>query len=302
MNEQGKPSILIVDDTPTNIRVLADALRADYYVRIATNGAAALEIISKYKPVLVLLDVMMPDMDGYEVCRRIKQHPETRDIPVIFVTAKAEVLDEEVGLDLGAVDYITKPFHLAIVKARVRNHVNLKLKSDLLESLAHIDGLTGISNRRRFDEALELEWKRAQRNQTPLSLVLMDIDFFKYYNDNYGHGMGDICLKQVATALFAGITRPADLLARYGGEEFIALLPNTDIEGARMIAERLRGNVEALQLTHVYSDVAAFVTISAGLASLSPEAQDTAQNLLNQADQMLYRAKEAGRNRVCAVK
>ena len=291
--------ILIVDDTPANLTVLSDALKSDYRVKIATSGQAALDIINRDKPALVLLDVMMPGLDGYEVCRRIKQQPETRDISVIFVTAKNDVVDQEEGLNLGAVDYITKPFFLPIIKSRVRIHVNLKLKSDLLESLAHIDGLTGIPNRRRFDEALEVEWKRAVRTGTPVSLVMMDVDFFKYYNDTYGHGMGDTCLQQVATAIAAAITRPSDLVARYGGEEFVALLPDTDAEGSYTVAERMRRNVEALQLSHEHSAASRCVTISAGLASSVPTAEDASQELLKQADQMLYRSKEAGRNRVC---
>jgi len=301
MNEPTKPLILIVDDTPTNIQVLAEALRADYRIKVATNGQAALDIINKDKPALVLLDVMMPGMDGYEVCRRIKQQPETQDVSVIFVTAKTDIVDEEEGLNLGAVDYITKPFHLPIIKSRVRNHVNLKLKSDLLEAMAHIDGLTNIPNRRRFDDVLDMEWKRAMRTGTPVSLILMDVDFFKRYNDNYGHGMGDVCLQRVAAALAASITRPSDLVARYGGEEFIALLPHTDTEGARLIAERIRSNVEAMEIPHEYSDAASCVTISVGSASLIPKDESSAQELLKQADQMLYRAKESGRNRVCAI-
>ena len=301
MNNQTtpKPLILIVDDTPTNIQVLAESLRADYRVKVATSGQAALEIVARDNPDLVLLDVMMPGMDGYDVCRRLKQQPETQNIPVIFVTARTETVDEELGLNLGAVDYIAKPFHLAIVKSRVRNHINLKLKTDLLESLALLDGLTNIPNRRRFDEALEQEWKRSVRTGTPLSLIMSDIDFFKRYNDNYGHGMGDICLKQVATALAAAITRPSDLVARYGGEEFVALLPETDAEGARLIAERFRSNAEALQIPHERSDASRWVTVSVGVASLIPKAEDAFQELMKQADHMLYRAKELGRNRVC---
>jgi diguanylate cyclase (GGDEF)-like protein len=171
----------------------------------------------------------------------------------------------------------------------------------MLESLALIDALTNISNRRRFDEVLELEWKRALRTGTPISLVMMDIDYFKLYNDNYGHGMGDICLRQVAAALAAALTRPSDLLARYGGEEFVALLPDTDAEGARMIAERLRSSVEAMQLPHEHSDASSCVTISVGLASTIPKSEGASPELFKQADQMLYSAKETGRNKVCTI-
>ncbi len=296
-----KSLILIVDDTPTNIQVLAEALRAEYRVKVATSGKAALAIAenAESRPDLILLDVMMPEMDGYEVCRRLKQNPTTQGIPVIFVTAKSEITDEERGLRLGAMDYIVKPFHLAIVKARVANHISLKMKTDLLESLAMVDGLTGIPNRRRLDEALESEWKRAQRNGTQLAAIMADIDYFKGYNDNYGHSAGDVCLKVVAKALSNTLGRPTDILARYGGEEFAAILPDTDGEGARLLAEHWRTEVAALKLPHQFSNTADHVTISAGYAVLTPSEQLSPQNLLEMADKMLYQAKAGGRNRVC---
>jgi len=296
-----RPLILIVDDTPTNIQVLAEALRSDYRVKVATSGKAALAIANQpeSRPDLILLDVMMPEMDGYEVCRRLKQAPATQNIPVIFVTAKNDVTDEEQGLRLGAMDYIVKPFHLAIVKARVANHISLKMKTDLLESLALLDGLTGIPNRRRFDEAMDNEWQRALRNDTPLALIMTDIDYFKAYNDHYGHGAGDLCLKAVAKALADSLGRANDILARYGGEEFVAVLPDTDAEGARLLAERWCSSVAALRLAHQFSNAAEHVTISAGYASIQPAPDQSPRELLEQADKMLYQAKELGRNRVC---
>jgi diguanylate cyclase (GGDEF)-like protein len=300
-DEEKKPLILIVDDTPTNIQVLAEALRVDYHVRVAGSGKMAFEIIAKLgAPDLILLDVMMPEMDGYEVCRRLKQSPETKNVPVIFVTAKSDVVDEEYGLRLGAVDYIAKPFHLAIVSARVQNHINLKLKSDLLESQAMLDGLTNIPNRRRFDETLGNEWKRAQRSGVPLSLIMADIDYFKQYNDYYGHGVGDACLKKVAASLAAATERPSDLAARYGGEEFAIILPETDAEGARIIAEHFRSHVESLHLPHEYSNTSGYVTVSVGLACVVPNAETTQTDLLRLADNLLYQAKKAGRNQVCS--
>ncbi|MDP2806082.1 MAG: diguanylate cyclase [Gallionellaceae bacterium] len=299
-NKENSPLILIVDDTPTNIQVLAEALRMDYRVRVAGGGKAAFEIIAKVgAPDLILLDVMMPDMDGYEVCRRLKQAPETKNVPVIFVTAKADALDEEYGLSLGAVDYIAKPFHLPIVAARVRNHINLKIKTDLLESQAMLDGMTNIPNRRRFDETLESEWKRSLRSGAQLSLVMADIDYFKRYNDNYGHGVGDECLKKVAASLALSVERPSDLAARYGGEEFVMILPETDIAGARAIAEHFRSRVESLHIPHEHSDASSSVTVSVGVASVVPNADMLPAELLKKADEMLYQAKESGRNRVC---
>ena len=300
MPAAAKPLILIVDDTPINVQILAEALRADYRVRVATSGPAALDGIAKYGPPdLILLDVMMPGLDGYEVCRRLKANPATQHIPVIFVTAKTDAVDEEYGLRLGAMDYITKPFHLPIVTVRVQNQINLKLKTDLLEALALLDGLTNLANRRRFDEALDAEWKRAYRSALPVALVMADVDFFKSYNDHQGHRTGDTCLKKVAATLAQALNRPADLAARYGGEEFVALLPETDLAGAQVMAERFRAGVESLHIPHPASVVSPWVTISIGLASTRPDDQDTAGDLLEWADQRLYCAKAEGRNRVC---
>jgi len=300
-NEAKKPLVLIVDDTPTNIQVLAEALRTEYRVKVAASGKAAFDVIAKQGlPDLILLDVMMPEMDGYEVCRKLKQNPRTQAIPVIFVTAKTEVEDEERGLKLGAVDYIAKPFHLAIVSARVRNHINLKLMTNLLESRAMLDGLTNIANRRHFDEQLDREWKRAQRTATALTLIMVDIDYFKPYNDHYGHGAGDACLQKVAAELADSVERPPDLVARYGGEEFVVLLPATDAAGAGQIAERIRARIEALGIAHEYSAAAQRVTVSMGLASCVPVTGEAAASLLEKADRMLYRAKAAGRNQVCS--
>jgi diguanylate cyclase (GGDEF)-like protein len=293
-----KPLILIVDDTPTNIQVLAEALRPDYRVKVAPNGKAAFEVIAKGMPDLILLDVMMPEMDGYEVCRRLKTQPETKEIPVIFITAKSDVLDEELGLRLGAVDYIIKPFNLPIVIARVRNHINLKIKSDLLETMAMVDRLTNIPNRRRFDASLEEEWRRAQRNGTHLSLLMIDIDHFKGYNDHHGHSAGDECLKKVAASLSSVVDRPGDLVARWGGEEFIAILPDTDLDGAKKIAEQMRARVEDMAIPHGHSDISPSVTVSIGVTGQQPQVTDSAAELIEKADHMLYQAKNTGRNRV----
>lgn len=298
MNNE-KSAILIVDDISSNIQVLANALQADYRIKVATSGQRALEICrSESPPDLILLDIMMPDMDGYEVCRELKSDAETSSIPIIFVTALSEVSDEEKGLNLGAVDYITKPFHLPIVKVRVRNHLNLKLKTDLLEEMSHIDGLTHIANRRNFDEVLDKEARRVARIAQPISLIMLDIDFFKLFNDNYGHGLGDECLMQVAKAMREVIKRPNDLLARYGGEEFAVILPETPLEGALKVAEELRLAVEALAFPHAYSEVSDSVTISLGVASNLFDQQISIDKVLKQADQALYRAKELGRNQV----
>ena len=302
MSPTEKPLVLIVDDHPTNIRVLAETLKSEYRVKTATNGRTALDLANlSEKPDLIMLDVMMPEMDGYEVCQHLKNTEASKDIPVIFVTAKREMGDEERGLNMGAADYITKPFSPPIVQARVRNHIALKQKTDLLESLASLDGLTGIPNRRNFSEAIDSEWRRAGRSGKPLSLIMADVDYFKAYNDHYGHGAGDDCLKYVATALANIPVRPGDLVARYGGEEFVAILPDTDFDGAKSVAEDFRSMVEALALPHAHSSVAGHVTISAGFATALLPRSKRWEALLEEADKMLYQAKRAGRNRVCGI-
>ncbi|AMK78628.1 MULTISPECIES: diguanylate cyclase domain-containing protein [Methylomonas] len=296
-----KPRILIVDDIPNNVEVLGDALAADNQVQFATSGLEGLALAESYLPDLIFLDVMMPEMDGFEVCKRLKSNNATRHIPVIFVTAKDSDDDEGVGLTLGAVDYIKKPFNPALVRMRAKNHIEFKRRADLLESFAMIDALTHLSNRRRFDEQLELEWKRSQRERIPLSVLIMDIDYFKQFNDHYGHGGGDTCLQNVARAMKSALNRPTDFLARYGGEEFVAILPQTDEAGAVAIGERIRLSVETLKIPHRHSLAAPIVTISVGAATYSPIAEmPDASALLQAADQQLYQAKANGRNCVAS--
>ncbi|HEY0665142.1 MAG TPA: diguanylate cyclase [Gallionella sp.] len=295
-NEQ--PVVLVVDDTPTNLSLLSNILKDRYNIKVANNGAKALELAFSAPPDLILLDVMMPEMDGYEVCRKLKDNPDTQDVPVLFLTAKIQPEDEELGLSLGAMDYIQKPISPLIIRTRVQNHLNQKLMADHLKKLSYVDGLTGVANRRHFDKTLDNEVRRSHRHQQPLSVVMMDVDYFKPFNDNYGHGQGDECLRQVARAMQAVVNRPMDLLARYGGEEFIVLLPETDAEGATSVAEALRRSVEALNFPHAYSNVAAHVTISAGVGSNEHDYSMPALELVNLADNALYLAKNGGRNRV----
>lgn len=296
--ETARATVLLVDDVPANLSLLSSILREDYRIQLATNGAKALELVATSAPDLILLDVMMPEMDGHEVCRRLKSNPDTRDIPVIFVTAQNQVEDEELGLTLGAMDYIHKPISPPIIKARVRNHIVLKLQTDALKRLTLIDGLTKVPNRRHFDDSLDNEMQRALRTQHPLSLLMIDVDYFKPFNDHYGHGVGDTCLIRIAQAMQAQVSRPMDLLARYGGEEFVVLLPGTGLEGARTVAESLRRTVAALQIPHALSAVATHVTVSIGVASLAQSGPKSTSDLLRLADQALYRAKQAGRNQV----
>jgi len=294
-----KRSLLIVDDMAANIRILANLLKDDYTIQVANRGQKALDIArGSQPPDLILLDIMMPEMDGYQVCRELKNNQATSHIPVIFVTAMDEVENQKKGLSLGAVDYITKPFDADIVKVRVRNHMNLKVKTDMLEDMSHVDGLTQVANRRNFDRTLQRELKRLERSGKPLGLIMLDIDYFKPFNDHYGHGKGDECLIKVAAALQQVVKRPGDLLARYGGEEFAAILPETDAEGVARVAEAMRAAVEAIDVEHGYSQVADHVTISVGCCAQVVTAETTAEQLLNRADTALYAAKRQGRNRV----
>jgi len=242
---------------------------------------------------------VMPGLDGYEVCTRLKAEPRTKGIPVIFISGLSDESDEAKGLEIGAIDYITKPFSPPIVRARVRNHLQLKRYQDMLERLSVLDGLTGIANRRRFDETIDHEWLRSRRQGTTLSLIIIDVDCFKAFNDNYGHAAGDECLKKVASVLNDGVKRPGDLVARYGGEEFVVIMPETDAAGAIVIAETLRRSVVSLALPHAFSPAGDVVTISIGGATVVPARETQGpEGLLKLADTRLYEAKHAGRNRV----
>ncbi len=296
-----RPCLLLVDDQPINIQALYRIFSPDYRVLMATSGAKALELCRADPPDLVLLDVVMPDMDGHEVCRRLKNEAVTCNIPVIFVTAHNDAAEETHGFEVGAVDFIAKPVNPATVRARVKTHLTLKHQSDLLRQMVFIDGLTGVFNRRCFDEQLATEWRRASRTASSLGLLMLDIDHFKRYNDLYGHQQGDDALRQVAGAIKACLLRPGDLVARYGGEEFACIVPTTNFEGALRVAERIEQAVRKLQLVHAESDTAPVVTLSIGLALGQPGRDANPAALLALADVQLYRAKHSGRGRVCAA-
>ncbi|WP_027853914.1 response regulator [Marinobacterium litorale] len=295
--EVGPARILLVDDEPINLKVLAGGLSAEYRLQVANSGEKAIELARiEPQPDLILLDILMVGMDGYEVCRFLKADPHTRHIPIIFVSGLNQSYDEAKGLNLGAVDYIAKPFEMAVVKARIKKQLEAKEKNELLEKMSYLDALTHVANRRQLDAVLEKEIKRLQRNRGELGIIMLDIDYFKPYNDNYGHGQGDECLKQVAQRLQSVINRPGDLFARYGGEEFVALLPETGLEGTKKLAEAMRQAVEELAIPHEYSNVAPYVTISLGGIAKLLTRDDNKEILLKWADKALYRAKSRGRN------
>jgi len=414
-----KPAILIVDDAPDNISLLrAMLLRQGYQTFVATSGERALEIAQRIQPDLVLLDVVMPGVDGLETCRRLKAQPATANIPVIFMSARGETEDIVAGFDIGAADYIPKPLRMEEVCARVRAQLRLssgngadkeqadrlrmivdsmdqgllivercgriqyanpscdrylgyaaeqlvgrsladlvaqqdsyadgcsameaighgtrevlirhrdgglramdltmtpmhaadglfvallhdithhKQSEDALQRAAMLDPLTKIANRRHFDAFLEKEWQRAIRNAQPLSLVVLDVDHFKLYNDTLGHAAGDLCLQKVAQALEAHALRPTDLAARFGGEEFVLLFGETPSPAAARLAEAIRTTVEALHIPNPRSPTSPYITVSVGVATIVPTQLDQIEQLFLCADRAMYAAKEAGRNRV----
>ena len=290
-----KQCVLIVDDQPANVRVMAEALKGEYDLRFATGGAKAIEMASSGEVDLILLDVVMPDIDGFAVCRHLKEDERTSSIPIIFVTAREEAEDETRGFDAGGVDYITKPIIPVLVRARVKTHLELKHSRDLLAQMALIDPLTGIPNRRRFDTSLEQEWQRAARTQRWLSLAILDVDYFKRFNDTYGHARGDECLRAVARAIVDTARRPGDLVARIGGEEFALVLPETDSAAMKDIVNCLLARVAELGIEHSASEVAPHVTVSVGAVTVIPTGEHDARSAIEAADNLLYQAKESGR-------
>jgi len=376
--------ILVVDDTTANLKLLTEILvNEGYQVRPASSGSLALKSVAVEKPDLIILDIKMPDMDGYEVCRRLKSDKLCNKIPIIFISALDDTTDIVKGFTAGGIDYITKPFHAEEVLARVENHLSLAILQKQLEAqnvqlrqeiaereqikeklreannkleqrvkertkelkqineqlleeieerkqieeelqhvrdglemqvemrtqelakvnaklqvLSSLDGLTGLANRRYLDEFWEREWQRGQRQGTSVALIMIDLDYFKGYNDAYGHLVGDDCLKLVASTLKTTLKRKTDLAARYGGEEFAVLLPETDIEGAAILAEEIRIKIEALGIKHEKSLISQVVTVSLGVAAIIPQQGMEATQMIAIADSALYQAKHEGRNRV----
>lgn len=296
-NARGR--LLIVDDHPMSLKLAELTFEPHFEVITADNGPMALRLCQQQAPDLVLLDIDMPDMDGFEVCRRLKSNEATRDIAVIFLTAQADEVQETRGLGLFAVDFIAKPLHAAVALARVNTHLLVKLQADAIRKLVFLDGLSGIYNRRFFDQQLVVEMARSVRNSLPLALILLDVDFFKLFNDHYGHQAGDDCLREIASALKASLRRPADLVARYGGEEFACILPETDFPGAMAIARLLEDRIRKKFIPHPRSAVDSVVTISLGVAVRSGFTLHHATELLATADEQLYHAKHTGRGRAC---
>lgn len=324
-----KGNILLIDDLPENLKLLTDLLsQLGYVVRSAVSGSRGIRSAKLKCPDIILLDINMPEMNGYQVCQALKNDPDLYNIPILFISALDEIFDKLKAFQAGGVDYITKPFQIEEVVARIEAHLTIKRQQQVLkieiikrkqaeielqkindqlqeanhklELLLNLDGLTQIANRRRFNDSLLFNWQHHQREQKSLALVIIDIDYFKLYNDSYGHQGGDDCLIQVAQAIAKVPQRIVDLVARYGGEEFAVILPNTSIEGALIIAESIKQAIAELAIPHQNSLVSDRITLSLGVASLIPTNEQGLETLIIHADTALYTAKKRGRNQAIA--
>jgi len=299
MREETRNSILIVDDEKSNLKFLSSILRADYTIYTAKSGEDAIKKAEELLPDLILLDIIMPEIDGHEVAAALKKSRKTKEIPIIFISSLGSSEDEEKGLTLEAVDYISKPFAPEVVKLRVRNQIQIINQLSASKHLSMTDELTNMPNRRSFDIRFNMEWSHTMRASTPISILMLDVDKFKAFNDTYGHEHGDLVLETVAGIIKQTLKRPTDFAARWGGEEFIVLLRDMGINGSLEIAEKIRSNVETTKIPNPDGS-ASGVTISIGIA-----VQETmpcgcsSKEFLKRADKALYTAKETGRNRVC---
>ena len=295
-----KHKILIVEDSRINQEVIFRILKEENKLLLAKDGVSGLEMAISEQPDLILLDIVLPKMDGFDVLAELKKNDLTHNIPVIIISGKVKPDDEVRGLKLGAVDYITKPYHDIVVKTRIETQLKILRQIRLIEDLGYIDMLTNIPNRRQFDRHLTREWNRALREQTSLSLLMIDVDHFKMYNDAHGHPQGDVALQKVADAIITSSKRSIDIAARWGGEEFSVLLPNTELEGAMKVAEEIRQSVEDAIIPNADGTDNHNVTISIGVAPIVPSNDNSISQLIIQADKALYKAKDKGRNTVCS--
>ena len=295
-----KHQVLIVEDDPININVLVGALRDDFVLSVAKTQQKALSLMAEKAIDIVLLDLHLPDGSGFDICQIVRGDRETYSSPSIIVMTGSDSVEDELRcLELGANDYITKPLHELVLKARIKIKLELLRKTTLLNKLARIDGLTEVANRRAFDETLVREWHRCKRAGQPLSLLLVDVDEFKKFNDTYGHASGDMCLRQVALLLSNVFKRASDLVARFGGEEFAVIMPNTSQQDAVSLANIALGKMVERKIPHNTSSAHDVVTFSGGLITTFPVDVDlTAEEIIEQADTQLYAAKKQGRARI----
>lgn len=295
---RNKPTILIAESVSADCELLKEVLGVRYELLVASDGDRALELALAETPDLILLSTQMPGTDGFEASAGLKDDRRTAEIPVILMTAAGQQGEEMRGLDVGAIDFISKPLVRAVVKTRVRNHLALKRQRDMLRGFSFLDGLTGLSNRRRFEQFLDQEWRRGQRSRSPLSLILMDVDYFKAFNDALGHLDGDDCLRQIAMSLEGCIHRAGDLIARHEGDDFACVLADTDAVGAAGVAENIQASIAALALAHPKSPASPLVTLSLGVATRIAEYGEEPDALIHGAERALAAAKESGRNRI----
>jgi diguanylate cyclase (GGDEF)-like protein len=299
LSQAKKGLVLIIDDSRMNQQILSAMLEGIAEVHCASLGEEGIMLAQALHPNLILLDVEMPGMDGYEVCRALKQNPSF-DSAIMFVTSHTSEEHEIRALRAGAVDFVTKPFKFEIVKARVSAHLLLNMQTHFLRNLVNYDGLTGVFNRRHFDDMLDQEWRRHLRTQASLALAMIDVDFFKRYNDRAGHQAGDDCLKAVARCLSQNTRRPGEIVTRYGGEEFAVILPATAAEDALKYGQWLCQQFALLAMPHPDRDDGLdIVTVSVGLSAVVPSMAGESKLLVRAADSALYRAKRSGRNNAC---
>lgn len=295
-------NILVVDDHKMNLQIL-DQMLSDYQTKVActTNPLKALELIEKNDYDLIISDIQMPELDGYELCKKVKENEKTQNIPIIFITALDSPEDELKALNLGAADFIRKPFIPGVVNYRAELHMKLHKTIKMYSNLASVDDLTNVPNRREYNSRIEVEFNRAKRTKKPLTLIMIDIDYFKLYNDTYGHGLGDKCLQKVASTINEIQKRSTDLFARYGGEEFAMILPETNIEYGYKMASKIKDAVIDKKIPHKASKVSDIVTLSIGVASLIPEQNENFSILEKMSDKQLYKSKENGRNQISFI-
>jgi diguanylate cyclase (GGDEF)-like protein len=299
------PIILVVDDDRVTRQMICQTMTKEgYQVVEASNGEEGLAAYQHLQPHIILLDAVMPIMDGFTCCTNLQALPGGDRTPILMITGLDDKASVDQAFTVGATDYITKPIHWPVLLQRVKRLIQqaqlyqkLEAVNQELHRLANSDGLTEVANRHRFEECFEREWRRMAREKLPLSFILCDLDCFKSYNDTYGHQAGDQCLRSVASAISRCAKRPADLVARYGGEEFAIILPNTNEFGALHVAEEIRDQVNALKIPHKGSTVREFVTLSLGVASIIPDHNIPTAVLIKAADEALYQAKREGRDR-----
>lgn len=289
--------ILVVEDSQLNQQIIRGILQDTYRVEKAITAGEALEKVQDFQPDLILLDIILPDANGFDVLVALKNREESRDIPVIIITGLDSEEDEEKGFLLGAVDYIKKPFKNAIVRARVNTQIHIIRQMNTIERLGLTDALTGAFNRRAFDNQIHYEWGRAIRENLVISMIMMDIDHFKQYNDTYGHPQGDTMLRSLVKVLKSALGS-TDYVFRYGGEEFAVLLPGNGLKAALGEAERLRSGVERMGVLSYSTQSITKITVSLGVSTTSPRASEQLPQFIEQADRMLYRAKKSGRNQI----